>query len=31
MDQNPLKVHPMTLKEIQVMETIKEGKTIFKK
>ena len=31
LDQNPLKVEPMTLKDIQVLETIKEGKTIFKK
>ncbi|MFC5626038.1 amidohydrolase [Algoriphagus winogradskyi] len=31
LDQNPLKVDPMLLKDIQVMETIKEGKTIFKK
>lgn len=31
LDQNPLKVDPMTLKDIQVLETIKEGKTIFKK
>ncbi|MEN9613658.1 MAG: hypothetical protein RLZZ628_4472, partial [Bacteroidota bacterium] len=27
----PLKVDLMTLKEIVVMETIKEGKTIYKK
>lgn len=31
LDQNPLKVDPMTLKDIQVLETIKEGQTIFKK
>ncbi|WP_296698409.1 amidohydrolase [Algoriphagus sp.] len=31
LDKNPLKVDPMTLKDIQVMETIKEGKTIFMK
>ena len=31
LDKNPLKVDPMTLKDIQVMETIKEGKTIFKR
>lgn len=30
-DQNPLKIAPMKLKDIQVMETIKEGETIFKK
>ena len=29
LDKNPLKVDPMTLKDIQVMETIKEGKSIF--
>ncbi len=29
LDKNPLKVDPMTLKEIKVMETIKEGKTVF--
>jgi predicted amidohydrolase YtcJ len=31
LDQNPLKGDPMKLKEISVLETIKEGKTIFKK
>jgi predicted amidohydrolase YtcJ len=31
LDQNPLKVDPMKIKDIKVMETIKEGKTIFKK
>ena len=31
LDKNPLKVDPMTLKDIQVMETIKEGNTIYKK
>ncbi|CAN5211740.1 amidohydrolase [soil metagenome] len=30
LDQNPLKVDPMKLKDIKVMETIKEGKTIYK-
>ncbi len=30
LDKNPLKVDPMTLKDILVLETIKEGKTIFK-
>lgn len=29
LDQNPLKVDPMKLKDIKVMETIKEGKTIY--
>lgn len=31
LDQNPLKIDPMKLKDIHVMETIKEGKTIYKK
>jgi hypothetical protein len=31
LDQNPLKVDPIKIKDIKVMETIKEGKTIFKK
>ncbi len=31
LDQNPLKVKPMDIKNIQVMETIKEGQTIYKK
>lgn len=31
LDQNPLKVDPMTIKEIKVLETIKEGVTVFKK
>ncbi|MEI6263925.1 MAG: amidohydrolase [Sphingobacteriia bacterium] len=31
LDKNPLKVDPMTLKDIKVMETIKEGKSIYKK
>ena len=30
LDQNPLKVDPMTIKDIKVLETIKEGKTIYK-
>ncbi len=30
LDKNPLKVDPMTLKDILVLETIKEGKTVFK-
>ncbi|RXJ49708.1 amidohydrolase [Gelidibacter gilvus] len=31
LDKNPLKVEPMNIKNIQVLETIKEGKTVFKK
>jgi predicted amidohydrolase YtcJ len=31
LDQNPLKIDPMKLKDITVQETIKEGKSIFKK
>lgn len=31
LDKNPLKVDPMTLKDIVVLETIKEGKTVYKK
>ena len=31
LDKNPLKVEPIKIKEIQVVETIKEGKTIYKK
>ena len=31
LDKNPLKVEPATIKDIQVMETIKEGKTIYSK
>jgi predicted amidohydrolase YtcJ len=31
LDKNPLKVDPMTLKDIKVVETIKEGKSIFKR
>lgn len=30
LDSNPLKVDPMKIKEIKVLETIKEGTTIFK-
>ena len=30
LDQNPLKVDPMAIKDIKVLETIKEGKTIYK-
>jgi predicted amidohydrolase YtcJ len=29
LDQNPLKVDPMKIKDIKVLETIKEGKTIY--
>ena len=29
LDKNPLKVEPMKIKEIKVVETIKEGKTIY--
>jgi predicted amidohydrolase YtcJ len=31
LDNNPLKIDPKKIKEIQVLETIKEGQTIFKK
>ncbi|MEM8521360.1 amidohydrolase [Flavobacterium sp. PL12] len=31
LDKNPLKVQPMEIKNIQILETIKEGKTIFKR
>lgn len=31
LDKNPLKVDPMTLKDIKVVETIKEGNTVFKR
>jgi predicted amidohydrolase YtcJ len=31
LDKNPLKVSPVTIKDIKVMETIKEGKTVYKK
>lgn len=31
LDKNPLKVDAMDIKDIQVMETIKEGKTVYKK
>ncbi len=30
LDRNPLKVPPMAIKDIKVLETIKEGKTIYK-
>ncbi len=31
LSKNPLKVDPLTIKDIQVSETIKDGKTIYKK
>lgn len=31
LDKNPLKVNPMTLKDIKVMETIKEGTSVYKR
>jgi len=31
LDKNPLKIDPLKLKDIKVMETIKEGVTVFKK
>lgn len=31
LDHNPLKIDPMKIKEVKVLETIKEGQTIFKK
>lgn len=31
LDQNPLKMDPRNIRNLQVLETIKEGKTIFKK
>jgi predicted amidohydrolase YtcJ len=31
LDQNPLKVNPSQIKDIQVLETIKEGTTVFTK
>lgn len=31
LDKNPLKADPMSIKDIKVMETIKEGKSIYKK
>jgi len=31
LDQNPLKIDAMKIKDIKVVETIKEGKTIYKK
>ena len=31
LDQNPLKVDPLNIKDIKVVETIKEGKTVYRK
>jgi predicted amidohydrolase YtcJ len=31
LDQNPLKVEPMKIKDVKVIETIKEGKSIYKR
>ena len=31
LDRNPLKVEPMAIKDVKVVETIKEGKTIYKR
>ena len=31
LDRNPLKVDPMAIKDIKVVETIKDGKTIYRK
>jgi predicted amidohydrolase YtcJ len=31
LDQNPLKVDPIKIKDIKVVETIKEGKTIYQR
>jgi len=31
LDKNPLKVDPMRLKDNKVMQTIKEGRSIYKK
>ena len=31
LDQNPLKIDPMTLKDLQVLETIKEGRTVYRR
>jgi len=30
LDQNPLKVEAMKIKDVKVVETIKEGRTIYK-
>jgi predicted amidohydrolase YtcJ len=31
LDRNPLKVQPMAIKDIRVVETIKEGKSIYER
>lgn len=31
LDKNPLEIEPMKIKDVQVVETIKDGKTIYKK
>jgi len=31
LDKNPLKIEPGAIKDIQILETIKEGKTVYKK
>jgi predicted amidohydrolase YtcJ len=31
LDQNPLKVDPMKIKDIIVLETIKEGQSVYKR
>ena len=31
LDQNPLKVEPMKIKDVKVVETIKEGRSIYKR
>ncbi len=31
LDHNPLKVDPMTIRDIRVVETMKEGKAVFKR
>ena len=31
LDRNPLKVEPMEIKDIEVLETLKEGRTLYRK
>ncbi|MBP6564454.1 MAG: amidohydrolase family protein, partial [Burkholderiales bacterium] len=31
LDQNPLKVEPMKIRDVKVVETIKEGRSIYKR
>ena len=31
LDKNPLKINPKTIKDIKILETIKDGKTIYRK